>query len=386
MALARDKGTCRSALFAIGRSCRRPTPSGVHRPRFAKGPPQQGLVPELDLLRPRPPLPSRPSLVPLGLFQRSQSSGSELLPTPDAGFSVQLGAPLHHSGARWIEPPREPPRNPLHPRQRGNGGIRVRRAEVPGRELNDVAGCPDCRRRAAAACVPRARVLRASLLGAASRWFRPRGRRSGAGAAPVRRIKVYTRTGDKGKSSLYNGDRALKDDAVFEALGDVDELSACLGLAREHCLALEPPSGGEARPLADVEAKLAELQSRLIDVGTAIATPPKEGMDEAKTRLAAFGAGHAAALEGWIDSMDAELPPLKNFILPSGGLAAAQLHVARCVCRRAERRVVPLVRDERVEPAVGVFLNRLSDALFVAARLAAKRAERTEVIYAKARS
>jgi len=207
--------------------------------------------------------------------------------------------------------------------------------------------------------------------------------RSATTSAPVRKIKVYTRTGDKGKSSLYNGDRAAKDDEVFNALGDVDELNAAIGLAREFGAVTE--AGGELA-LADVVLRLADVQSRLMDVGTAIATPPKEGMDAAKAAIAAFGSDHAAGLETWIDAMDGELPPLKNFILPSGGLAASQLHVARCVCRRAERRVVPLVRAGGVEAAVGIYLNRLSDALFVAARLAAKRSGHDEVTYKKARA
>jgi ATP:cob(I)alamin adenosyltransferase len=209
----------------------------------------------------------------------------------------------------------------------------------------------------------------------------------------VRKIKVYTRTGDKGKSSLYNGDRAAKDSAIFAALGDVDELNATIGVAREFCAIARKPSddasesaAGEASALADVQTKLEEVQSRLMDVGTAIATPPKEGMAESKAAIAAFADSHASDLETWIDSMETELPPLRNFILPSGGMAASHLHVARATCRRAERAVVPLVREGVTQAAVGIYLNRLSDALFVAARLAAKREGRAEVTYQKARA
>ena len=121
----------------------------------------------------------------------------------------------------------------------------------------------------------------------------------------VRRVRVYTRTGDKGSSSLYNGERRPKDDACFAALGDVDELNACLGLARVYCAALGAP----------LDAQLTEIQSRLLDVGSAIATPPATSTAVQLDR-AAFPAHCTADLERWIDAMDDELPPLRNFILP----------------------------------------------------------------------
>lgn len=167
-------------------------------------------------------------------------------------------------------------------------------------------------------------------------------------------------------------------------------------MAREFCAAARKSAGDDAAAAAavfgddsvlnDVQSKLKEVQSRLMDVGTAIATPPKEGMAEVKTAVAVFEAEHATDLERWIDAMEEELPPLRNFILPSGGMAASHMHVARATCRRAERAVVPLVRDGLTQASVGIYLNRLSDALFVAARLAAKREGREEVTYQKARS
>lgn len=187
----------------------------------------------------------------------------------------------------------------------------------------------------------------------------------------VPKSSLYTGTGDAGESSLYTGERRAKDDAVFAALGDVDELNSLLGVAREHCGSL---------PLAPY---LAELQSRLLDVGSAVATPPGSA-SEAKAARTRFPGDAVARLEASIDALDAALPPLAAFILPSGGLGATALHTARAVCRRAERAVAPLARGGDVEPPVLVFLNRLSDWLFAAARTAAKAEGREEVVYKKA--
>eukprot|EP00501_MAST-03F_sp_TOSAG23-6_P000950 GSMAST32.ASY1.ANO1.986.1 assembled CDS len=167
-----------------------------------------------------------------------------------------------------------------------------------------------------------------------------------------RKIKVYTKTGDAGESSLYNMERLPKVDQCFCALGDADELNAHVGLAREHCIASK----------IDLEEKLAEIQSRLLDVGSAIATP-LDTSTETQLKRAAFQ---------WIDTLDKELPPLKNFILPGGGFAAAQLHVARTVCRRTPA-------------SVRIYLNRLSDFFFVAARYATQISGHHEVVYKKIR-
>jgi cob(I)alamin adenosyltransferase len=186
------------------------------------------------------------------------------------------------------------------------------------------------------------------------------------------RFKIYTKTGDKGESSLYNGQRKPKTDGVFAALGDVDELNACLGLA---AAALD---GGGA-----LAAQLAGIQSRLLDVGSAVATPLDASSDR-KVAATAFPEDAAVGLEDAIDAMDDVLPPLTQFILPGGGEAAARLHVARAVCRRAERAVVAL--GEGATPAsVRVYLNRLSDYLFTAARKAAQDAGAEETTYKKAR-
>lgn len=194
----------------------------------------------------------------------------------------------------------------------------------------------------------------------------------------VRRVRVYTRTGDKGTSSLYTGERRAKDDAVFEALGDVDELNAHVGMARE--LATDSLRGSGVESLI---SRLAQIQSRLLDAGSAIATPPDSCTPEQLARVA-FPGEITRSLEQWIDEMDSELPPLRNFILPGGGKASAALHICRTVCRRAERRVVALGRHGAAPDAVVIFLNRLSDFCFVAARYAALKAGAEEAVWKKA--
>jgi cob(I)alamin adenosyltransferase len=191
-----------------------------------------------------------------------------------------------------------------------------------------------------------------------------------------RRIRVYTRTGDAGTTSLFNGERKGKDEAFFDALGDVDELCAHIGLVREHC-------GIEA---VGIEDQLVEIQSRLLDVGSAVATPQRSSTAAQLARARFASTELSQQLEQWIDAMDDELPPLKNFILPSGGMASSQLHIARTVCRRAERMLVPLIREGDLDPGVGRYINRLSDYLFIAARFAAAKAKRPEVVYKKARA
>lgn len=188
------------------------------------------------------------------------------------------------------------------------------------------------------------------------------------------KLRVYTRTGDAGTTSLFNGERKGKDELFFAALGDVDELNAHIGLAREHC-SLEH---------VGIEEQLVEIQSRLLDAGSAVATPQRSSSPERLQRTSF--PDHATQLEEWIDAMDDTLPQLKNFILPSGGLASAQLHVARTVCRRAERALVPLVRDGDLDSGVAKYMNRLSDYLFVAARFAAAKAGKAEQIYKKAKA
>lgn len=177
-------------------------------------------------------------------------------------------------------------------------------------------------------------------------------------------MKIYTRTGDRGSTSLYTGERRQKDDAVFDALGDVDELSAVLGVTRAHCLA-NPNPENESYALA-----VASIQNALLDLGAAVATPRTSAVAHKLKKTEFHGREMALAMEEDIDHMTSTLPPLTTFVLPGGGIIASHFHLARTVCRRAERRVAPLVQSGEVDGEVVVYLNRLSDWLFTAARSA----------------
>ncbi len=174
-----------------------------------------------------------------------------------------------------------------------------------------------------------------------------------------RTMKIYTKTGDGGETGLFGGPRVGKDDGRVSAYGEVDELNAAVGAARA-CGA--PP---------ELEVLLAAVQDRLFSLGAELATPAGA---RTRARLPAIDASWAGELEEAMDRFDGELPPLRHFILPGGSPLAAALHLARAVCRRAERQVVALHRREQVAPEVLAYLNRLSDFLFVTARLANHRA------------
>jgi cob(I)alamin adenosyltransferase len=175
-------------------------------------------------------------------------------------------------------------------------------------------------------------------------------------------VKIYTRSGDRGETGLFGGPRVAKDDLRVEAYGAVDEANAALGEARARAAAL---------PDAELAALLGAIQDRLFTVGAELATPPGA---RARSALPPIDAAWTRELEEAIDRWDGELEPLRQFILPGGTPLAAALHVARAVCRRAERRVVSLDREAPVDPKALAYLNRLSDFLFVAARVAARRA------------
>lgn len=186
-------------------------------------------------------------------------------------------------------------------------------------------------------------------------------------------MKIYTKTGDGGSSSLYNGERRQKTDEIFNALGDVDELNSLLGVAREYMQTGQSEWG-------ELNKELEAIQSRLLDIGSCIATP--ESSSESKLNRVTFPKDHVLILEGWIDEHASCLPTLTQFILPSGGKAAAHLHLARSVCRRAERSSLSCVDGGRLEH-VTMYLNRLSDYLFTAARRCAVLDGRPEVVYKK---
>ncbi len=181
-------------------------------------------------------------------------------------------------------------------------------------------------------------------------------------------MKIYTKTGDAGETGLFGGGRIPKDSLRVATYGEVDELNAALGLAR----ALDPPE------FADV--LLQRIQRDLFTIGAQLATPDPDKVSKTLSRSgAAIGESDIAALEDAIDGHDARLEPLKNFILPGGTPKAATLHLARTVCRRAERAVVALSRREQISPAILRYLNRLSDLLFVLARAANAHAGRPDL-------
>jgi len=175
-------------------------------------------------------------------------------------------------------------------------------------------------------------------------------------------MKIYTRTGDSGETSLFAGGRVLKDHLRVEAYGTVDELNSMLGVVRSY------PLPGLA------EDWLEMVQNDLFVLGADLATP----LEANPAWLVRVEAGQASVLEAAIDQMDAELEPLKSFILPGGTTPAAMIHVARTVCRRAERVCVSLRDQEGVNPQALVYLNRLSDFLFTLARWVNKQAGEPE--------
>lgn len=172
--------------------------------------------------------------------------------------------------------------------------------------------------------------------------------------------RIYTRTGDKGTTALGTGERRVKYDLRIKAFGTVDETNAAIGVARLHCAAR-----------AEVDAMLARIQNDLFDLGADLCVPekPDSQPDSARARLR-INAAQVTRIEHDIDALNASLSPLNSFVLPGGSAAAAHLHVARTVCRRAERLVVELAdKDgEIVNPDAIRYLNRLSDFLFVASR------------------
>jgi cob(I)alamin adenosyltransferase len=174
-------------------------------------------------------------------------------------------------------------------------------------------------------------------------------------------VKIYTRTGDAGETALFDGTRVAKSDSRVATYGDVDELNACLGLARAQTTDKE------------FDAMLEQIQRDLFALGSRLADPAHK--IAGRVVKAAVTPDDVARLEGWIDTLETGLPPLRRFILPGGNVAGASLHVARTVCRRAERAMVAL---GGLEADLLVYINRLSDLLFVMARAANHRAGAAE--------
>lgn len=174
-------------------------------------------------------------------------------------------------------------------------------------------------------------------------------------------MKIYTRAGDGGETGLYGGTRVPKDAIRVQTFGTVDEMNAALGVA----LTLIEDD--------EVAAVLKRIQGELFEVGADLATPAERG-----STVPRLGSSATTQLEAEIDRFETELSPLRNFILPGGSPGGASLHLARVVCRRAERHLVTLAFSEDVNPEVSRYLNRLSDHLFTLARLVNHRAGRTE--------
>jgi cob(I)alamin adenosyltransferase len=175
-----------------------------------------------------------------------------------------------------------------------------------------------------------------------------------------RLTKIYTRTGDDGSTGLGTGERVRKDCARVEAYGTVDELNCCIGLL---LASTDLP--------ASISASLQAIQHRLFDLGGELAVPGRDVILAADT----------TDLEVLLDTLNADLPPLKDFILPGGTRAAADCHLARAVCRRAERRLLTLQKTETVNPEALRYLNRLSDLLFVMSRVLCRTSGGTEIIW-----
>ncbi len=185
-------------------------------------------------------------------------------------------------------------------------------------------------------------------------------------------MKIYTRTGDKGQTSLFNGQRIRKDNEFIKTLGAIDECNCAIGLSISH-LPSEPP-------FDELKKQLEMIQHALFDIGAAIATPRTRSADDkiAKTR---FDKEAISMLEEWMDTMETSLNKLHTFILPGGHPSGAHLHLARSICRRAETKILPLLEHADVSEDLLVYVNRLSDYLFMASRYANHLLKRPETFW-----
>lgn len=186
-------------------------------------------------------------------------------------------------------------------------------------------------------------------------------------------MKIYTRTGDSGTTAIFGGPRVAKDDYRIEAYGTVDELNAVLGCIRGEIentlerLASDEDAAAKTEQMQELDQRIVLVQHELFSIGAELATPKPDDFD-----LRVIGTSHIGRIEEWIDDSESRLAPLKQFILPGGSAVAGQVHLARAVCRRAERRVVTLAASVEPEAVISdsviIYLNRLSDWLFVVSR------------------
>jgi len=176
-------------------------------------------------------------------------------------------------------------------------------------------------------------------------------------------LKIYTKTGDKGQTSLLGGTRVPKHNIRIEAYGTVDEVNSWIGLLRDSI---------NDKHVGDI---LIEVQDRLFTMGSSLASDPAKS----KVKIPHLSENDITVFEKEIDAMDAQLPPMKNFVLPGGHITVSHCHIARCVCRRAERRVIHLAENEKVDELVVKYLNRLSDYLFMLSRKLTQDLKATEI-------
>lgn len=193
----------------------------------------------------------------------------------------------------------------------------------------------------------------------------------------IRLTRIYTRTGDKGQTALVGGKRVPKESGRLEAYGTIDELNSIVGIVRTYLPNYRAGFGIDYDSYAET---LRRIQNELFDVGSELATPP----DFTYPEMHKMGAGEVKKLETEMDAMEKELEPLKSFTLPGGGVLNAFLHQARTVCRRAERVCWLLKRTEDINDNLIVYVNRLSDHLFVQSRWVAKRLGEPEFLWDRA--
>jgi len=204
---------------------------------------------------------------------------------------------------------------------------------------------------------------------------------------PTRRSKLYTKAGDKGMTSLYDGSRVCKTDLTIETLGNLDLLNSQIGLAVETCtkeIVSKDPDSVEQKTL--LVGTLKQVQYHLMHIGSSIATPRNSTLATSqKLDITYFGNENVDNLELWIDKIDSQVDPLKNFILPGGGLGSANLHLCRASCRQTELCVLKLksIKSDSVQETIAIYLNRLSDLLFACARLACKLSGHTDSIWSR---
>jgi cob(I)alamin adenosyltransferase len=184
-------------------------------------------------------------------------------------------------------------------------------------------------------------------------------------------MPIYTRTGDKGTTSLFDKTRVLKSSARVETYGTIDELNSAIGAAVSHI----SKQNTENRKQIYLKKELEKIQHDLLEIGSSLANPDAKPIKGLKKRPKDF--------EKLIDMMTVQMPPLKNFILPGGSSAGAHLHIARTIARRAERRIVNLIQSEKIDPDVVVYINRLSDLLFTTARYANFLEDREDILWIK---